>query len=207
MDFPPRFLSSKFAIVAIFTLLGLETSLIEPAVAQRMPSNIPSFSSTLSVAEAYAAIPHDRTEYQFPKSRMEREERKYFSVMFPLIDRAVVLRIESVQKLYYRQGTIQEQLGDYQRLIDYWDKVTPPPSLESYHHNMLKALKVQKAFFVDWQEGKFSEDYYQLPQEPKIKESSYHLQTAYKILMQTFPQEDRHNQKAFFDYHCALDFL
>ena len=126
MDFPPRSLAPKLAIAAISTLLGLGISLVEPAVAQRMPSNIPSFSSSLTVAEAYAAIPHDRTEYRFPQSGMERGERKYFSVMFPLIDRAVVLRIESVQRLYYRLGTISKQLKDYQRLIDYWEKVTAP---------------------------------------------------------------------------------
>ncbi|WP_144871049.1 hypothetical protein [Hyella patelloides] len=177
----------KQLMIAVFaTVLGIGTPLIDSACAQQSSSNIPTFSSTLTVAEAYAAIPHDRTEYQFQQSHMGRAEQNYFSVMFPLIDLAVVLRIESVQKLYYRQGAIDKQLRDYQRLIDYWEGVTPPESLQSYHAHMLQALKVQKAFFLDWEAGRFSGDYHQLPQQQKVRSSSHHLQAAYGILMRTF---------------------
>ncbi|MCP4488040.1 MAG: hypothetical protein GY820_12070 [Gammaproteobacteria bacterium] len=44
-------------------------------------------------------------------------------------------------------------------------------------------------------------------QKQLVKSSSQHLIAAHSLLKQLYPQETKHNQQAFFDYLCALDFI
>src|SRR6185295_6964233 len=103
-----------------------------------------------------------------------------------------------------------QSLSDMERLIDYLHNTQAPDNLSSYQEHLIQALSDQRAFFVEWQEQgqQFPYGSHQtLGSHPKVRSASTALQEAYGILMQTYPSEGSNNQAAFFDYHCALDFL
>ena len=46
-----------------------------------------------------------------------------------------------------------------------------------------------------------------IDQNPAARKASGELRAAYEELMSKYPQEGQTNKDAFFDYHCALDFM
>ena len=96
------------------------------------------------------------------------------------------------------------------QLIDYLQTIEAPSGLSRYQSTLLKALSDQRAFFDEWrnegQQFQYSNGQ-TLGAHPRVQSASSSLKEAYGILMQTYPGESNHNKQAFFDYHCALDFL
>ena len=96
------------------------------------------------------------------------------------------------------------------RLISYLQNTEAPASLSGYQAHLLKALADQRSFFEEWQ-TQGQQFQYGSPQalgtHPKVQSASTALREAYGILMETYPGEGNGNKEAFFDYHCALDFL
>jgi hypothetical protein len=177
----------------------------EPALA-----DAPTFDLALSVKDAYAAIPHRRTVMDFNASDMPAQDKRYLTVAFNLIDQAIRLRVSAQQK-FARGGASDTQLiADMNRIIDYLQHTSAPAGLTSYQEQLVQALCDQRDFFAAWhaQRAQFS---YGSPDRlgahPKVQSASSALRDAYEILMRKYPGEDNHNRDAFFDYHCALDFL
>jgi len=83
-----------------------------------------------------------------------------------------------------------------------------PVALASYHRRILDALAGERQFFADW---KSARDRFQFGQQPSnhpgVGRASSALRAAYGELMAKYPQESQSNKDAFFDHHCALDFL
>jgi len=172
----------------------------------------PSTRTGLSVEEAYRAIPHRRTEFRFDRSPIPSPERDYLSTMFDLIDRGVVLRVSALRSFTEGGPDRDSLLADISRLADLVEnEITPPESLRDYHAEVVTALKNQRELFTQWRrEGESFQygDGQRLGQSPLVQASSRALRAAYGILMKRYgSREDRENQNAFFDYHCALDFL
>ncbi|MEM6597824.1 MAG: hypothetical protein AAF635_06580 [Cyanobacteria bacterium P01_C01_bin.69] len=179
-----------------------------PAVVLPAIADIPQFSLPLSVTQAYQAIPHQRTEFDSAFSAVPAAEKAYLELMFPLIDQAIAVRVSTL-KAYTSGDRTEDSLTQYQALIDFSNTVTPPSSMSAYHSDIVLALQAQKAFFQDWRAKSrgFTFRGNAAGNHPKVKTSSQHLRAAYDHLMNTFPQEDSINKSAFFDYHCALDFI
>jgi hypothetical protein len=174
----------------------------------------PTLNLDLSVEDAYAAIPHKRTAMDFSASNMPAQDKRFLEVAFHVIDQAIRLRVTAYQKFSRseaRSGVGDSQsISDMDLLVDYLQNIEVPARLSSYQAHILQALNDQRAFFKEWQsEGQQFQ--YGSPQtigtHRKVRSASSALQAAYGILMQTYPSEGNNNKLAFFDYHCALDFL
>ena len=169
----------------------------------------PVFDLDLSVDAAYAAIPHRRTAMDFAASNMPEQDKRFLEVAFHVIDQAIRLRVTAYQK--FSRGAIDPQLiSDMDRLIDYLQNTEAPDNLSTYQVQLLQALSDQRGFFVEWQKQGQQFRYgnaQMIGTHEKVQSASTELKSAYGILMQTYPGEVSNNKEAFFDYHCALDFL
>ena len=177
--------------------------IVLPAIA-----DIPQFSLPLTVTQAYQAIPHQRTEFDSVFSDVPTAEKAYLELMFPLIDQAIAVRVSTL-RAYTSGDRTEAGITQYQSLIDFVHTITPPSSMGAYHNDIVLALQAQKAFFQDWRTKSrgFSYKGNATGNHPQIQTASRHLRAAYNRLMSQFPQEDSINKSAFFDYHCALDFI
>ena len=171
---------------------------------------VPTSNLSLSVDEAYAAIPHRRTAIAFSGSNVPRADQDYLQVVFAAIDQAVLLRVATYQSFSRGQTADALPISRMDRLIRFLQSIDPPPHLKAYHKKIEQAVSDQRAFFDDWRSHGSDFPYAQsasLGTHPKVASSSSALKEAYGILMQRYPGESPHNKEAFFDYHCALDFL
>ena len=146
----------------------------------------------------------------FAASNMPDQDRRFLEVAFHLIDQAIRLRVTAYQKFSSSEVKDSQSISQMDQLVDYLQNTEAPASLSSYQARILQALSDQRAFFEEWQ-TQGQQFQYGRPQtigtHPKVQSASSALQQAYGILMETYPGEGDHNKAAFFDYHCALDFL
>lgn len=170
----------------------------------------PTLNLDLSVDAAYAAIPHRRTAMDFAASDMPDQDKRFLEVAFHVIDQAIRLRVSAYQKFSRSEVRDSQSISDMHRLADYLKNTEAPDSLSNYQAHLLQALSDQRGFFEEWN-SQGQQFQYGSPQtigtHPKVQSASSALKGAYGILMETYPSEGDNNKEAFFDYHCALDFL
>lgn len=71
-----------------------------------------------------------------------------------------------------------------------------------------QAFSSERQYFVDWKsQGDRFAFGQQVGDHPGVRAASANLRAAYDELMSKYPNESQTNKDAFFDYHCALDFL
>ncbi len=161
-----------------------------------------------SVEQAYAAIPHRRTIWAESETTVPVEERAYLKTVFLVLDQAVRVRVAGQQDFTNRQFNSANISAEFDRLITFTRAMPVPKSLASYHGDILNALTSERQFFDEWksQGGGF-----QFGQHPEnhagVRAASASLRAGYGKLMSKYPNESPANKDAFFDYHCALDFL
>jgi hypothetical protein len=176
-----------------------------PPLQQSAP---PILDVGLSVEQAYAAIPHRRTVWVETDSTVPDEERAYLRVIFRVIDQAVAVRVAGQQNLSAQQFDSSDPVANYDRLIGFVRAMPVPNALATYHQRILEALAGQQQFFADWkaerEQFRFAQ---QVGEHAGVRNASAALRAAYNELMAKYPGESPTNKDAFFDYHCALDFL
>lgn len=170
----------------------------------------PTLNLDLSVDAAYAAIPHRRTAMDFAASSMPDQDKRFLEVAFHIIDQGIRLRVTTYRNFSRSQVRDSQSISDMDRLINYLQNTKAPADLSTYRVHLIEALSDQRAFFEEWQtQGQAFQ--YGSPQtlgtHPKVQGASTSLREAYGILMSAYPTEVNNNKEAFFDYHCALDFL
>lgn len=208
----PALLRQLLSMVLLLTVAGCQGQRPETSVAASVvlpaKTEIPQFSLPLSVTQAYQAIPHQRTAFDTTFSKVPAEEKAYLELMFLVVDQAIAVRVSTL-RAYNEGDRTEEGLTQYQALIDFVETVTPPESLSGYHNDIKLSLMAQKDFFQDWrsQSRGFAHRGNAVGNHPKVQVASTHLRSAYGTLMNQFPDEDSINKSAFFDYHCALDFI
>ncbi|HJR08195.1 MAG TPA: hypothetical protein VJ842_13115 [Pyrinomonadaceae bacterium] len=173
-------------------------------------ASAPTLNLDLSVEEAYRAIPHRRTAMDFAASNIPTQERRYLEVAFHLIDQAIRLRVTAYRKFSQGETGDAGLIADMGRIIEFLQSAEPPANLSSYHKQLFKALSDQRAYFEEWSArgGQFQYgSHNRLASHPKVQGASNALKAAYGILMEIYSAEGDNNKQAFFDYHCALDFL
>lgn len=181
---------------------GVETS------AAVQPEDPPAIDSGLSVDQAYAAIPHRRTVWDESSSTVPPAERPYLRVIFKVIDEAVAVRVASLQNFSAGQYDRSDPVAQYDQLIGFARRMPVPRTLATYHHKVLDGLSGQRQFFSDWKSKRAQFPFAgQIAGHPGVRRASAALRDAYNELMGKYPNESSTNKDAFFDYHCALDFL
>ena len=146
----------------------------------------------LTVDEAYAAVPHQRTVYKTDMSRLSAQHRNYLQKLFVLTDDALVLRIR------FMRGERDDER--YQDIILQLRQLTPPAQAESAHRLIIRAVQLQHQYFL-------ANDAKNSKQQSSLMHQSHRLLiNAYNELKKKLP-DSGHNQKAYFDHLCALDFI
>ncbi|HWZ96355.1 MAG TPA: hypothetical protein VN025_01200 [Candidatus Dormibacteraeota bacterium] len=202
--------SVAFALT-LTVLIGCKSSLDRPEVveAQTLDYGVPPvFNLGLSVEQAYEAIPHRRTVWNDVDSTATPSEKAYLKTIFEVLDEATAVRIAGMQNYANGHFEYTDPDSEYEQLVNFTRGMTPPKKLEAYHNDILQGLTNQRQFFTDW---KAQGDRFGYPvcikTHPGVQRASGALRSAYNELMVHFPAEAQANKDAFFDYHCALDFL
>lgn len=190
--------------------LGLLVSLLLSSPASAA-DKLPPLKHKTSVAKAYKMIPHRRTQFDFKNCQLKGDEKAYLKSAFAMIDEVVRCRVitlhEYVKKAPKKASKSRQHLESLQT---YWGAVTAPKSLQKYHDLIASALSLQIEFFKEWEQAGKSYKYGNhkaLRGHAKVKKASRSLIGAYKILMSKYRSESKLNRQAFFDYHCAFDFI
>jgi hypothetical protein len=216
---------SRHAIVLFFAIAGLTgckgradhgfsaataTSGAETAVVSAAPryTEPPTFDTGLSVEDAYAAIPHRRTVWIDESSTASADEKLYLKTVFRVLDQAVAARVAAQRNFTDRRFEGSDIDGQLEQLLSYLNGMPVPKNLVAYHKDIVTALTGERQFFADWkvQRGEFPFAQ-QIAGHPGVSKASSALHTAYSELISKFPNENQSNKDAFFDYHCAVDFL
>jgi len=162
----------------------------------------------LSVEQAYAAIPHRRTVWVESDSTVPSEEKTYLKVMFQVLDQGVAVRVVGLQNYSNQQFDSANIDAEFDHLIAFVHTMPVPKTLVSYHNDILAGLNGQRAFFDEWKSQRDNFQFSrQVQNHPGVRNASNALRTAYGELMSKYPNESQTNKDAFFDYHCALDFI
>lgn len=145
-----------------------------------------------AIAYAYKAIPHRRTIYERAESPLDKNVSRYLEAVFSLTDRALVLRMNLLGG--------SDSVNAYQPILADLQKIKVPKEAREVHELIILAVMEQQKVFISQEAGDM--------QHKKAFTNSSHgkLGKSYSMLMKTFP-ESQHNQQAFFDYLCALDFM
>jgi hypothetical protein len=204
----------RFAAIFIFafaSLAGCKNSSDKPEVVQAQTLDYgdpPAFNLGLSVEGAYEAIPHRRTVWNDRDSTASAPENAYLKTIFEVLDQATAVRVAGMQNYAAGHFDYSDPDSEYEQLINFTRGMTPPKKLEIYRNYSLLGLMNQKQFFTDW---KAKGDAFGYPlcikTDPGVQRASGALRSAYNELMAQYPREAQANKDAFFDYHCALDFL
>ena len=160
-----------------------------------------------TVEASYAAIPHRRTEFPSQAPGFSQMEAAYLRLMFKLVDQAIVVRVDAGAELVAGQSAA-EHLVAYDELIRCAESIPAPASLQKYHEKIAAALAAQRAVIQTLhRQAVLGTRAMNLDTMPGVRISSELLRQAYTMLMTTFPAASQQAQEAFFDYHCALDFI
>ncbi len=164
---------------------------------------------SLTVEQAYKAIPHRQTQFDSKTSNLTKEHREYLTEVFRITDTATVKKVSLLMqykdpKKSDGQKTENDTLN-YQDILNSLYKLNPPDDLQTFHELIIDAITEHRDAFNNWSGGLF--DYARLSEEPLVRSSSSKLKQAYGILMNQYTSENSHNRQAFFDHLCALDFI
>jgi hypothetical protein len=166
---------------------------------------LPLTVSALTVEQAYAAIPHQRTVFDSSGSRLARSQVDALDQLFTLSDRGTVLRVDALDALKRGDAArLRTIVRDYAALTDALRQLRPTQQTRAAADLVLQAVQQHQSFFDTKLaagprlDSAFTAD---------VNQSSQKLRQAYSLLMAAFPDETARNRQAFFDYLCALDFL
>ena len=158
----------------------------------------------LSVDEAYASIPHQRTPFSVVSSGAARPQAEALARLFELSDQATVLKVRGLAAL--RSGdaaSLRDVLQDYRGPLDVLQRVPATAEVKEAQSLVLLAVRQHKAFF----ESKLATGARDTVFTALVHQASSNLRQAYSLLMAAFPKESPSNRQAFFDHLCALDFI
>jgi hypothetical protein len=207
-------LLSAVLTALVFTLVSVAGCYNSPGRAEVVKAQTrdygtpPIFNVGLSVDQAYAAIPHRRTVWNDADSTASSAEKDYLKTIFEVLDQATAVRVAGMQNYAAGHSDYSDPDSQYEQLITFTQSMTPPPKLATYHSYVLQGLTNQRQFFTEWKAKAENFGYPQIVStHPAVQRASGALRSAYQELMRRFPAETQTNKDAFFDYHCALDFL
>jgi hypothetical protein len=168
------------------------------------PRNLP----TISIVEAYAAIPHKRTVFNAKESPLAITNTFALTHLFEAVERAIVLKIMADKALGSKNAEAMTQtLEQYSSVIKSLLSLDSPNEIKPAQTLIISAIEKHQAHFTQKQTAAIAGKTHDLSTSPEITSASADLQRAYSALIKSFPQETVNNKTAFYDYLCALDFL
>jgi hypothetical protein len=169
---------------------------------------LPIAASALTVEQAYAAIPHQRTVFDTAGSQLARGQVDALDQLFVLSDRGTVLRVDALDAL--KRGDtprLRATVRDYAALVDALRQLRPTQQTRGATELVIHAVLQHQHFFDTKLAAVSTGARLDAAFTADVNQSSQKLRQAYSLLMAAFPDETARNRQAFFDYLCALDFL
>ncbi len=167
----------------------------------------------MTIEQAYRAIPHKQTPYDYKQSRIRAVDAKYLDHYFFAADVALRARVMCLRGFYGQKGGIDvvrynREVND---MVNSFSLVDTPSHLKEAEVLLISAVRDQQAFFNAWEDARGTprgQKYMQnLSAHPKVQSAHRKLIQAYSVLKRSYPQESARNQSAFYDHLCALDFI
>ena len=169
---------------------------------------LPFMASALTVEQAYAAIPHQRTVFDASGSRLAKGQVDALDQLFTLSDRGTVLRVDGLDVLKRGDAArLRATVRDYAALLDALRQLRPTPQTRAATDLVTQAVQQHLSFFETKLAAGTVASRWDAVFTADVHQSSQKLRQAYSLLMAAFPDETPRNRQAFFDYLCALDFL
>ncbi|MES2949841.1 MAG: hypothetical protein V4858_14965 [Pseudomonadota bacterium] len=169
---------------------------------------LPCAASALTVDQAYAAIPHQRTPFNTDASRLSRGQAEALQQLFELSDRGTVLRVDALQGLQRADAShVRAVVRDYAALLEALRQLRPTQQTRAATELVAQAVQQQQRFFETKLQAGNGGSRLDAVFTADVHQSSQKLRQAYSLLMAAFPDETARNRQAFFDHLCALDFL
>ncbi len=156
----------------------------------------------MTVEQAYAAIPHERTVFNPAMASMAPDEAAYLKELFAIIDLAVKERVETLLWLQ-SGGTRGDEVDEYDMILGRLKSLPVPGKLLQVHQLVTDAIQEQCNVLREWRKAPKQLSM----QHPLVHSSSRKLYQAYGGVIQLYSKEDTRNLQAFYDYFCCLDFL
>ena len=154
----------------------------------------------MGVDQAYRLIPHQRTVFELQQSTIPATEARQVAKLLSLVEKAMVERVDAMVNGAEKTGYFSQ----IDSLLWQIDQLRVPKRVQVARDNIHQAVQQHRAFFeLQNVTGNRAE----ASRQQLVQSSSRHLIRAYQKLKQTYPEETKHNQQAFFDYLCALDFI
>ncbi len=184
-------------------LVKIPELLIAKVSAEPLVDQNTTITLSMTVAEAYQAIPHQQTTFAPNLASMPINERRFIESLFELTDFAVAERVQSLH--YFQTGGQRGNAPvNYQTLLARLNALSAPLALGEVKSLIASAVTEQQRYFSNLNpqtELKFNS------RDPLVQSSHRKLLAAYQLLIARYQSEHAHNKKAFFDHLCALDFI
>jgi hypothetical protein len=162
----------------------------------------------LTIEQAYAAIPHQRTLFDARASTLGPVKVAALQRLFALADRGTVLRVEGWQALHAGDARdLARVLGGYAALLSELARAGEVAELAAVQNLVQQAVQQHQGYFAAKAQAGPKGGKFDTTLGAPISQASQKLHQAYGMLMQQYAREPAVNKSAFFDYLCALDFL
>jgi hypothetical protein len=158
----------------------------------------------MPVAEAYEAIPHQRTPFRPEQAKASRDEADYLGALLTLTDAAVAERVATQAKLGSGEPPAPGK-SNYEAILSGILALDTPGHLVAVEALVYQAVAEQSRYLEDWRVSA-RRDYFD-PDDPLVESSHKKLVGAYDRLLKLYGKEGRHNKRAFHDHLSALDFI
>jgi hypothetical protein len=154
----------------------------------------------MGIDQAYRLIPHQRTVFELPQSTIPATEARQVAQLLSLTEKAMIERVDAMVNGAEKTGYLSRIDGVLWQI----DQLRVPKRVQAARDNIHQAVQQHRVFF-ELQNVTGSQ--VEANRQQLVQSSHRHLISAYQQLMQTYPEETKHNKRAFFDYLCALDFI
>jgi hypothetical protein len=158
----------------------------------------------MPVAEAYQAIPHQRTAFDPKQAKATRDEIDYLSALFALTDAAVTERV-AMQNILSAGLRPEPGKSNYDAILSGFLALETPGRLLPVEALVYQAVAEQRRYLEGWR-ASGRRDYFD-PGAPLVMSAHKKLVGAHDELREIFDEEGLHNRQAFHDHLSALDFI
>ena len=188
-----------------YGIIGSPSSTLDSQEIQRLTSlPLEPIRQSMSVSQAYRAIPHPQQTFRMNQSVLQATEAEYLDQAFTLVDLAVVERV-SLLRTVQREGNQSLPLKNYEQILKRFLAISVPPRLDYFHQQVAAAIGEEHAYYEGLQKGPSVTTVNR--SHPLIQSLHRRLWASYQFLVSEYPQESPNNQQAFFEHLCALDFI
>jgi hypothetical protein len=171
------------------------------------PAETPAITSPLSVAEAYAAIPHRYTPFNDRDTALEPAAAAHLSAVFDRMNVGVRVRVHGLTECTRGNcATAGPAAATQLRSIaaEVRGLTAPTPELTTHAAEVAAAMSLEADAFETWQDDFDASGW---ARTPAVREASTTLKAAWRRLGRAENGVSADNEAAFFDHHCALDFI